>query len=146
MTSELNYYIILLVRSIRYNKKYQFELLRYCSTYNVTGGANKLFQYFLKTFDPVSIVSYCDLSKFKGDLYQRLGFVQTSCSVSKHWFNMKTRKHITDNLLRQRGFDQLLGKEYGTFGKGTSNEQLMLEHEFVEIYDSGQATFVWKNS
>lgn len=130
----------------RYNKKYQFELLRYCSICDVIGGAEKLFKFFIRNYSPYSIISYCDLSKFKGDLYTRLGFVNTGCSIGKHWFNMKTGRHITDNLLRQRGFDQLLGKEYGTFGKGTSNEQLMLEHEFVEIYDSGQATFVWKNS
>ena len=52
---------------------------------------------------------------------------------------MKTQKHITDNLLRQRDFDQLLGKEYWCYGKGTFNEELMKEHGFVEVYDVGQA-------
>ena len=48
--------------------------------------------------------------------------------------------HITDNLLRQRGFDQLFGTSYG---KGTSNRELMLEHGFVEIYDAGQSVYEW---
>ena len=47
--------------------------------------------------------------------------------------------HITDGLLRQRGFDQLFGTHYG---KGTSNEQLMLDNGFVEIYDCGQQAYV----
>lgn len=128
----------------RYNKKYKWELLRYCSTYCVAGGAQKLFKYFLDQYHPASIVSYCDLAKFCGDIYNTLGFELTQTSIGRHWYNARLKKHITDNLLRQRGFDQLLGKEFGTFGKGTSNDQLMLDHGFVEIYDAGQATYVWK--
>lgn len=127
----------------RYNKKYQYELLRYCSIKNVVGGVEKLFKYFLKTYNPTSIISYCDLSKFTGDVYDKLGFERISLSIGKHWYNIKTGKHITDNLLRQRGFDQLLGDQYGRFGKGTSNEELMLKYGFVEIYDCGQASYIF---
>ena len=130
----------------RYNKNYEYELIRYCSSYNVIGGAEKIFKYFIKTYNPESIISYCDNSKFNGDTYIKLGFnLKSYGEPSKHWYNPKTKKHITDNLLRQRGFDQLLGKEYGCFGKGTSNEQLMLEHGFVEIYDCGQSVYVYIN-
>lgn len=128
----------------RYNRNYQFELLRYCSKYNIVGGAEKLFKHFVGSYDPQSIISYCDLSKFTGDVYPRLGFKFKSYSIGKHWYNIKTKKHITNNLLIQRGFDQLLGKEYGCYGKGTPNEELMLQHGFVEIYDAGQATYIWK--
>lgn len=126
----------------RYNKKYEWELLRYCSSKNVVGGAEKIFKYFQSKYNPQSIISYCDLSKFTGNLYSKLGFSLTRTSIGKHWYNIKTKKHITNNLLMQRGFDQLLGKEYGCYGKGTSNEELMLQHGFVEIYDAGQATYV----
>lgn len=126
----------------RYNKNYQWELVRYCSKYFVVGGAEKLFKFFVNSINPLSIVSYCDLSKFEGKTYERLGFRLKSISLGKHWFNMKTRKHITDNLLRQRGFDQLLGDTYGRFGKGTSNEELMRNFGFDEIIDAGQATYV----
>lgn len=130
----------------RYNKNYQYELVRYCSTHNITGGAEKLFKNFLLQFNPESIISYCDLSKFKGDTYYKLGFTLKHISVSKHWYNIKTKQHITDNLLRQRGFDQLLGNQFGCFGKGTDNQQLMLAHGFLDIYDCGQATFVYNSS
>lgn len=130
----------------RYNKNYEYELLRYSSSANITGGAERLFNHFVKNTSAVSVVSYCDRSKFIGTTYTKLGFNSAGVNIGKHWYNMKTSKHITDNLLRQRGFDQLLGKEYGCFGKGTSNEELMLQHDFVEIYDAGQETFVWKNS
>lgn len=74
--------------------------------------------------------------------YEKLGFKLKGSSISKHWVSLKTGKHITDNLLRQRGFDQLFGTSYG---KGTSNEQLMLDNGFVVVYDAGQATYVWNN-
>lgn len=127
----------------RYNKKYDFELIRYCSKYNVLGGEKKLFSHFLKLYNPNSIISYCDKSKFEGKIYNKLGFTSKNISLCKHWFNIKTKKHITDSLLRQRGFDQLLGKEYGCYGKGTNNEDLMLKHNFLPITDSGQETLIW---
>lgn len=132
----------------RYNKKYEWELLRYCSSLNVIGGAEKLWAHFIRTYSPASIISYCDNSKFNGDTYIKLGFILSNDGdePSKHWVHYYTKKHITDNLLRQRGFDQLLGKEYGYYGKGSSNEQLMLDHGFVEIYDCGQSVYVWKTS
>ena len=58
-----------------------------------------------------------------------------------HWYNIKTKKHVTDNLLRQRGFDQLFNTNYG---KGTSNEDLMRDSGFVEIYDCGQNVWEWR--
>lgn len=130
----------------RYNKNYEYELLRLCtlSDYKVIGGSQKLFSYFINHYTPTSIISYCDNSKFTGEVYGRLGFELKSYGApSKHWYNMKTKKHITDNLLRQRGFDQLFGTSYG---KGTSNDQLMLDNGFVEVYDCGQSIYVWKNN
>ncbi len=125
----------------RYNRKYQWELLRYCSMSNIVGGAQKLFKAFIAGQEPESVISYCDLSKFTGEIYSTLGFELLRSSVGCHWYNPKTKKHLTDNLMRARGADQLLGTSYG---KGTSNEQILLCESFVRIYDCGQATFIWK--
>ena len=126
----------------RYNKNYEYELLRLCTapTVSVVGGASKLLKYFEERVQPKSIISYCDLSKFNGEVYEKLGFTLQSQTVpARHWYNPKTKRHITDNLLRQRGFDQL---HKANFGKGTSNEELMREFGYVEIYDCGQLVFV----
>ena len=127
----------------RYNKKYQYELLRFCVAQDVIGGAEKLFAQFLRDYKPTSIISYCDLSKFEGNVYQKLGFSLLRTAVSKHWYSPRLKKHVTDNLLRAQGFDRLLGGVYGCYGHGTDNESLMLEHGFVEIYDAGQATYIY---
>lgn len=127
----------------RYNKKYEYELIRYCSTHNVVGGSNKLFSYFVDNYDPSNIVSYCDRCKFSGDVYQKLGFICTNSSIGKHWYNMKTNEHFLDSSLRAKGFDTLLGDKYGKQGNGTSNHDLMINCGFVEIYDCGQSTNIW---
>ena len=128
----------------RYNKNYEYEVLRLCtkSQYNVVGGAEKLFSYFILKYNPKSIVSYCDNSKFSGDVYTKLGMRQKgNNNPSKHWFNPKTGRHITDNLLRQRGYSQLHKDK--KHKKGENNENLMLEAGYLEIYDCGQSTYIW---
>lgn len=122
----------------RYNRNYEFELLRLCTKqgYAVVGGAERLFKFALDGLECSSVISYCDCSKFSGDVYERLGFKKVRISKpTKHWFRMSDRCHVTDNLLRQRGFDQLFNANYG---KGTSNEELMLENGFLPVYDCGQ--------
>ena len=128
----------------RYNKKYEYELLRYCASHNVVGGANKLFKYFVDNYKPNSIISYCDTSKFSGKVYDMLGFkIDTVNAPSCHWYSVKENKHITDNLLRMQGYDRLFKENHG---KGTSNEELILARGYLPVYDCGQATYIWRKS
>ena len=127
----------------RYNSKYQYELLRLCSRpdYVVIGGANKLFSYFVEKYQPESVISYCDNSKFNGSVYMQLGFSLDSISKPRcHWYNMKTKKHITSNLLNQLGTENLLGIKNEEFDL----KEIMIREGFVEVYDCGQSTYVWK--
>ena len=125
----------------RYNQNYYCELLRLCTKPGIAlvGGANKLFKYATKTMGLEEIISYCDLSKFNGDVYERIGMkLKTITEPQEIW--SKDDKKITANLLRQRGYDQLFNANYG---KGTSNEQLMLEHGWLPVYDCGQAVYIY---
>lgn len=133
----------------RYNKNYEREILRLCThkDYRVVWWADKIFRHFLKLTNANSVISYCDMSKFDWKVYEQLGFKLLKWNKpSKHWYNEKeveSRKHITDNLLRQRWYDQIFGESYG---KGTNNDELMKQRGYVEIYDCGQATFIWTKS
>ena len=133
----------------RYNKKYEYEIIRYCASMNIIGGAEKLFKHFVKSYSPKSIISYCDRSKFTGAVYEKLGFsLLRKPSPSKHWYNVRTKEHYTDTLLRQQGFSRLIHRKEA-FEDGlanASNKSLMIEAGFVEVYDCGQATFVWSKS
>lgn len=126
----------------RYNKNYEWELLRLCThkDYNVVGGSQRLWKHFLKEQNPTNVISYCDNSKFSGNVYKQLGFNHfESKKPSCHW--SRKNDHITQNLLNQRGFDQLFNTSYG---KGTSNRELMIEHGWKEVYDCGQDVYVYK--
>lgn len=132
----------------RYNKNYQYELIRYCSTAKVIGGAEKLFKAFVAKYSPDSVISYCDLSKFSGATYIKLGFeLLRKATPSKHWYNIKTKEHYTDALLRKQGFSRLV---HGCDAKDdinlptNNNRDLMISAGFVEVYDCGQATYTWK--
>ena len=127
----------------RYNKKYEWELLRLCShkDYQIIGGSNRLWNHFLKTYNPSNIISYCDNSKFTGRVYETLGMELIGVSSpNKVW--SKDSEKITNNLLNQRGFDQLFKTNYG---KGSSNRELMIENGWLEVYDCGQKVFEWNN-
>jgi hypothetical protein len=53
-----------------------WNLSRFCNKLNtnVIGGASKLLNYFIKTYNPSRIVSYADKDWSIGALYQTLGF------------------------------------------------------------------------
>lgn len=131
----------------RYNKNYEWELIRLCyhPRYLVVGGSEKLWNQFVKDVTPVSVLSYCDRSKFTGNVYYRLGMVlKSEGQPSKHWYSEteKSRsKHITNNFLLQHGYDQIFKESYG---KGTDNEELIMQRGYLPIYDCGQMTFEWK--
>lgn len=124
----------------RYNNNYEWELLRLCtkSGYLVYGGATKLFNFFVSQYRPSSIISYCNNSKFSGDVYKVLGFTKKSASPSKHWVKLFPFVHITDNLLRQKGADILIGTN---FGKNTPNELIMKKSGFLPVPDCGQDVY-----
>ena len=126
----------------RYNKNYEWELLRLCShkDYKIVGGSERLFKHFIVNINPINVISYCDNSKFTGEVYERLGMKNIGLgSPTINW--SKDNNRISNNLLNQRGFDQLFKTHYG---KGTSNRDLMIEHGWREVYDCGQSAWSWK--
>lgn len=126
----------------RYDKKHSVELLRLCTDprYTVVGGASKLFKFATEGYGLNDIISYCDLSKFSGDVYQKIGMELIRTTPPQEVWSRGSDK-ITANLLRQRGYDQLFNTHYG---KGTSNEELMLANGWLPIYDCGQAVYEFK--
>jgi hypothetical protein len=94
----------------RYNKDYQYELVRFCSklNYSVIGGANKLLKYFLTNNDVSSIISYADRDWSAGKLYESLGFTfshntNPNYSYTKDYLifesRLKYQKHKLKNIL-----------------------------------------------
>ena len=128
----------------RYNKNYEYELLRLCTKYGyiVIGGANKLLDYFIKLINPLSIISYCNLDKFDGKVYKELGFKllkQNPPSIT--WYNQETNKHFSQSSLNMIGADKLSGTNYGN---GINNEEIAYQCGYEKIYNCGMKLFVYK--
>lgn len=128
----------------RFSGKYQWEMVRLCykQGIRVIGGAEKLFKYFVDTYKPTSILSYCDLSKFYGSVYTRLGFKlskDTPITTPNYvWVNFNT----CDVLKRY----QTQKKKLVDFNIGDSSEtetEIMHRIGYYKIYDSGNFKFEW---
>lgn len=132
----------------RYNNKYEWEWLRLATSdkYQVIGGVGKFWKYFQEKYQPNSIITYIDNSKFSIDNFlNNFEFRLVDYGQpSPHWYNIKTGKHFTNNLLLQLGADKLLGTNYGKPEVcGMNNKEVMIKEGFVEVYDCGQSTWAW---
>lgn len=127
----------------RYNKNYQFEILRMCyePSINVKNGFSKLFHYFLKNYNPESMITYCDLSKFRGTTYiEELEFhLDHKTNPSLTW--SKNNKHISNSLLEKVGYSNLF--PHIEVEENVSNFDLMLRDNWLPVFDCGQGVFVW---
>lgn len=142
LTLDDELYQVMTFGKSRYDKNHYVELLRLCTKpgYTVVGGASKLFSYATSEFGLYDIISYCDISKFRGDVYEKIGMKLLRTTPPQEIWSKGDQK-ITANLLRQRGYDQLFNTSYG---KGTSNDLLMLEHGWLPVYDCGQKVYFYE--
>ena len=123
----------------RFNNEATWELIRFCSKagFNIVGGASKLFKYFIKTYNPSSVVSYSDITKTKGDIYSILGFSVVSVSKPRYvWVN-----HNTVYSRYQCQKKHLISRGWGT--KEQTEKEIMESHNFFQIYDCGRRTHIW---
>lgn len=124
----------------RFNKKYDWELIRYCSKIgtNVIGGASKLFKHFLKNHDG-SIVSYANRRYSNGNLYHTLGFRLTNTSKPNYVYfkngemlsRIKCQKHKLKTFLENYDDD-------------LSETENMKNNGYTKIYDCGNYVFVYE--
>ena len=127
----------------RYTKRAQYELLRLCfiPNYKVSGGSQKLFDYFITNYKPNSVISYCDKSKFTGDVYLKLGMKLIQNGRSRpHYWRESDKKHFTYKEVLRLGPDKLLNLNYG---KELSNDEIMFKEGFAKIFDEGQDAYLY---
>jgi len=126
----------------RFNKNYQYEMHRFCSKkgYQIIGGASKLFKYFIRNYNPESIITYADIRYSKGETYPKLGFELLYESKPAHWVieeyeirhnRMKFQKHKQKDILE-------------TFiPEFTAWENLQINN-YDRMWDCGNYVFEWK--
>lgn len=126
--------------------KDDWELTRFCNKKfsRCVGGASKLFKHFLNNFHPNTVVSFSDRSNTRGTLYDKLGFQFDSYSNPGYvWVNIQSdiyhnRVACQKNNLRKLFNDPSIDIEHH------SESEIMEEHGFVKVYNSGLIKWVWR--
>ena len=111
----------------RFTDKYEYEIIRECSKlgYCIIGGKEKLWSYFVKNFQPKSVISYCDFSKFTGNSYLKLGFKKERLNKPGFWwYDNKTNQIFWRNPYKHKE----------------------MKEKYIKIYDAGQLVFAWNNN
>lgn len=117
----------------------KYELLRFCNKLNVSviGGASKLFTYFIKKYNPESIVSYADRRWSQGNLYEKLGFGLYNKSNPNYYYVIKDKRFYRFNFRK----DQLI-KKYNC-PHNMSEKQFCFNQGWYRIYDCGCLCYLW---
>jgi very-short-patch-repair endonuclease len=124
----------------RFNKKYEWELLRYSSACNcsVVGGAGKLISYFKKSYTPRNVISFADRRWSLGKLYKKLGFDFLHDSAPNFWYWKKNGLHLESRIKYQKYKLKDLLKNYDESMSASTN---MFSNGFRRIWDCGNKVY-----
>lgn len=123
----------------RFNKEYDWELLRFSTALNVTviGGASKLLTAFRNEHNG-SIISYADRRWSTGKMYKALGFTfKNATPPSYHYFRGDLR--YNRQTFQKAKLKQILGPE---FDSSKTEVEMMFENGWNRIWDCGNLVYV----
>lgn len=129
----------------RFDKNYEYELCRCATKINIiiTGGASKLFSYFLQKYNPNSIVSYCDRRFFSGNMYIKLGMQLVSTpSPSYHYLSENDCVPINRLQFQKHKLSSLLSN----YDPNLTEWQNMQLNGYDRIWDCGNFKYEWKKN
>jgi hypothetical protein len=116
-----------------------YELLRFCSKLNtvVVGGSNKLLAYFIKEYQPKTVISYADRSwssLLGSNVYLNMGFEFIKNTDINYYYILRdmrvNRFSYRKDILVKDGYDS-----------SKSEKDIMLERKIYRIYNSGNLLF-----
>lgn len=122
----------------RYNKEYEYELIRFCTLLNhrVIGGASKILKYFEKTYKPKSIISYANRRWSDGNLYRAIGFKETGVSNPNYFYCIEGELRSRVQYQKHKLLEKL-----EKFNPDLSEYDNMLDNGIDRIWDSGNYVF-----
>lgn len=127
----------------RYDKSIDWEISRSASKafHTIVGGLGKLWEYFLKLKNPLSVLTYSDRRFFLGTSYETLGFkFEKNTTPSYHYF-----KNNSFSLQSRMGFQKhKLSNILEVYDSGLTEWDNMKNNGFNRIWDCGHSKYVWK--
>ena len=131
----------------RFNSNYQYEVIRLCWDRNISvvGGTEKMFEYFVRKYKPNSIITYCDISKFTGNVYTRLGFKARQEKPITEPSYVWVENHNSEILTKyQTQKSRLVELGYGK--ESQTEDEIMISRGYLKVYDCGNLVLTWEKS
>ncbi len=128
----------------RYNKNIEWENIRCCSArgYQIIGGTQKLWSYFQKTYNPNSVISYCDKRWFTGETYKNLGFNFDHFNRPQYSYTDYRKRWHRSSFTKKKCLDKINNISEN---KHLTEKQITLGIlELDRIWDCGQNSWIWK--
>lgn len=121
-----------------------WELNRFVTdiNYNCPGVASKLFNYFVKEYQPQKVKSFLDRRwcfDINNNLYTKLGFYQDSILKPEYRYTKGQYKRIHKFNFRK----QKLHKKYG-FPLTMTESEMVKELGYYRIWDCGLIKYIWE--
>jgi hypothetical protein len=128
----------------RFDKKIEWEMSRFCSKmgHTIVGGSSKLFNYFIKTYKPNTVVSYSDRRYFSGETYVKLGFNFNSNTPPNYHYIIDNYDTLQSRINWQKG---KLERKLLSFDKSISEWENMKMNNFDRIWDCGHSKWIYNN-
>jgi hypothetical protein len=126
----------------RFDKKYEYEIIRFCNkiNYSIIGGFNKLLSYFIKTYNPNSIISYVDKRYFTGNMYNQTDFKLIESYNKPNYFYFKGYE-MYNRIEFQK---HKLKDKLEIYDENLTEWQNMELNGYNKIYDCGNFKYVWE--
>lgn len=145
LTVEDSIVALMTFNKARFNSGYEYEIGRYSvlKNYSVVGGASRLFKYFIKLYNPTSIISYCHRFYSNGSLYHSLGMKLLRETRPGYWYLDPNGSKVYS---RQQFQKHKLKDKLENFDNKLSEKENMENNGYSRIYDCGNLVFGWKNT
>jgi hypothetical protein len=113
-----------------------WNITRYASTVNVSGGFSKLLNYFIEKNNPNEIITFADLRWDSGDLYIKNNFMVIDKIRPDYYYVVNDKRVHKFNFRKKR-----ISKKYNIDIDNKTESQLISELNILKIYDCGKIKY-----
>lgn len=103
---------------------------------------NKLISFFIKNYQPKSIVTYADRRWSDGNLYKTINFKYIGTTSPNYWYIDKSHKKRYHRFNFRKN---ILNKKIENFDPSLTEWQNMQLNGYDRIWDCGHLKFLWES-
>jgi hypothetical protein len=122
------------------NSESSWDLSRFATSKNVIGLASKMLSFFIKTYNPKSIISFSDKRWSVGNMYKQIGFDYFGKVAPSYWYITKKGERIHKANFRK----VLIEKKLDIYDANKTEYENMLNNGYDRIWDCGLDKWILK--